>query len=122
MPNYWFDHVHLMSPDPIKTAKVYEEMFGARQVSIQDLGGGRLIVKLDMNGTTILVSLQRGDDAPTGLVHFGIRTDNLDEAVNELKAKGVSFTQDIREVRPGFKISFLLAPENVSIELQEGSI
>ena len=55
MPNYWFDHVHLMSPDPIKTAKVYEEMFGARQVSIQDLGGGRLIVKQDMNGTTRLV-------------------------------------------------------------------
>ena len=122
MPNYWFDHIHLISPNPVKTAEVYEKMFGASHVSTWDLGNGRVIVNLNLNGTTILVSPQRGDNAKTGLDHFGIRTDNLDEAVDELKTKGVKFTQDIVEFRPGFKISFLLAPENVSIELQEGGI
>ena len=28
MPNYWFDHIHLMSPDPLKTAEFYEKSFG----------------------------------------------------------------------------------------------
>jgi len=41
--------------------------------------------------------------------------------VEALKPKrGVKFTQDIRQVRPNFKMSFLVAPEDVSIELQEG--
>ncbi len=121
MPNYWFDHIHLMSPDPAATAAFYEKMFGARKVSEHDLGGGRAFVKLDLNGTTILVSRQASDDAPAGLVHFGIGTDDLATAVPELKAQGVEFTMEPRELRPGFTISFLTAPENVPIELQEGS-
>jgi len=122
MPNYSFDHIHLMSPNPLKTAEFYENMFCARHVSTQNLGNGRLIINLNVDGTTILISKSEGDDAQTGLVHFGIQTDNLDKAVDELKAKGVKFTRDITEVRPGFKISFLLAPESVPIELQEGDL
>ena len=49
-------------------------------------------------------------------------TDNLEKAVSDLKASGVEFTMDIREVRPGFKVSFLMAPENVPIELQVGGL
>lgn len=122
MPDYWLDHIHLMSPEPVKTAEFYAKMFGAKQVSMQDLGNGRVMVNLDLNGTAILITQQMGDNAQTGLAHFGVGTDNLDEAVDEMKAKGVKFTLDVREVRPGFRISFLLAPENVSIELQEGGI
>ncbi len=122
MPDYWLDHIHLMSPEPVKTAEFYEKMFGARRVSLQDMGNGRVMVNLDLNGTTILIGQRMGDNAQTGLAHFGIGTGNLDEAVNELKAKGVEFTLEAREIRPGFKISFILAPENVPIELQEGSI
>ena len=32
-------------------------------------------------------------------------------------AKGVAFTMDPKEIRPGVKIAFLTAPQNVSIEL-----
>ncbi len=120
MPDYWLDHIHLMSPEPVKTAEFYVKMFGAKQVSIHELGNGRVTVNLELNGATILVSQQAVDSAQTGLVHFGVGTDNLDEAVDDLKARGVEFTMDKREIRPGFKISFLTAPEKVSIELQEG--
>ena len=120
MPNYWYDHVHLFSPDPVKTAQFYEKMFGAKQISMHEFGDGRVMVNLNLNGTTLLVSQPRGDSLQAGLDHFGIRTDDLGTAIDELKAKGVIFTQDLTEVRSGFKISFLLAPENVSIELQEG--
>jgi len=120
MPEYWFDHIHLRSPDPVKTAEFYEQMVGAKRVSMRDEGDGRAMVKLDLKGITILINQKTEEGAQTGLVHFGIRTDKLDEAVTAMKERGVKFTQDIRQVRPDFKISFLVAPEDVSIELQEG--
>jgi hypothetical protein len=42
--------------------------------------------------------------------------------VSELNAKNVKFTREITAIDPQTKISFLQAPENVSIELQEGSV
>ena len=122
MPSYIFDHIHLISQDPVKTAEFYEKIFGATQISKRVLGNGRVIIKLNLNETKILVSKPTSDQADTGLGHFGIRTNNLEKAVDELKAKGVKFTQEITEIQPGFKISFFIGPENVSIELQEGSI
>jgi uncharacterized glyoxalase superfamily protein PhnB len=119
MPEYWFDHIHLRSSDPIKTAEFYERMFGAKRISARNEGDGRASAKLDLKGVTILINQAREGD-PTGLVHFGIRTDRLDESVAAMKEEGVKFTQDIRQVRPDFKMSFLVAPEGVSIELQEG--
>jgi uncharacterized glyoxalase superfamily protein PhnB len=122
MPNYWFDHIHLMSADPLETAGFYEKMFNAKQVFVHETGDGRVTVNLDLNGTTILISPSSKDTAQSGLAHFGIRTDDLETAVEELKAGGVKFIQDITGIRPDFKISFLTAPENVSIELQQGSL
>jgi predicted enzyme related to lactoylglutathione lyase len=56
-----------------------------------------------------------------GLIHFGLRTDNLEKAVEELKAKGMTFVQDITRLSSGSKISYFLAPENVLVELQQYS-
>jgi len=128
MANYWFDHVHLVGPDPLKIAEFYEKMFGARRVDIRELGGGRTLVSLDLNGSKILVMHPRAQPLVPGapqtgyaLEHFALRTDNLEAAVDELKAKGVKFVQDITVAWPGVKISFFLAPENVLIELLERS-
>ena len=129
MPSYWYHHVHLISPDPLKTAQFYERMFNAKRVSVGELGGGRVSVELDLNGSTILVMTPRvqPETEPSarvdnyGVEHFGIRTDDLETAVAELKAKGVKFKEEIREIQPGVKISFLWAPENVLIELLEKS-
>ena len=122
MPEYWFDHIHLMSQDPLKTAEFYEKMFGATETGRHDIGDGRFAVNISLNGTKILIGPPRGEPSKSGLDHFGIETDDLETAVEELKAGGVYFTQDVTEVRPGFKISFFLAPDNVSIELQQGSM
>jgi hypothetical protein len=43
--------------------------------------------------------------------------DDLKGAVKELKAKGVAFTMEPKQFRPGMNIAFLTAPQNVSIEL-----
>ncbi|MFC2003753.1 VOC family protein [Chloroflexota bacterium] len=126
MPNYWFDHIHLISTDPSKTAEFYGKMFGARRVGTGKLADGRVALNLDLNGASILVMQTRAKQmvpgtAQTGLEHFGLRTDNLEAVVAELKAGGANFVQDITVPRPGVKLSFLLTPENTLIELLERS-
>jgi len=103
-------------------------MFGAKLISTSQLADGRTRVGLDLNGSRILVINQKnqpesGSPPGTGygIGHFGIRTDNLKAAVEDLKANGVKFTEEIRVALPGVKISFLLGPENVLIELLERS-
>jgi len=121
MPQYLFDHIHLMSSDPVKTAAFYQKTFGAKVVSTRASDGGRITVNLNLGGVTILIGKSR-DESQNGLAHFGMRTDKLDESVTELKGKGVTFTREITPIGPGFRISFLEAPEKVNIELQEGSL
>ncbi len=128
MPNYWFHHLHLMSPDPIKTAEFYEKMFGASRVSAREMEGGRHTVNLDLNGTAILIANQREGatvpgDPQSGLEHFGLRTDDIEATVAGLRASGVEIVRDVTELGRGgnLKIAFLRGPENMLIELLEVS-
>ena len=127
MLSYYYDHIHLISPDPVKTAEFYEKMFNAKRVSLRELGPGRVSIALDLNGTRILLMSRSTESETTpgfpetdyGLGHFGIMTDDLEAAVVDLKAKGVQFKEEIREIGSGIKISYLWGPENVLIELLE---
>jgi lactoylglutathione lyase len=122
MPAYTFDHIHLLSPDPAKTAEFYEKMFGAKK-SIRDLGNGRTAVAVDLDGTKILIRAKNeGEAEKPSLDHYGIGTDNLEQAIADLKAHGVTFTMEMRELRPGLKISFLRTPDGVSIEIMQGTV
>ena len=126
MPDYWFDHIHLTSPDPIGTAEFYEKMFGANRVGTGEYPDGRIYVQLDLNGMRILVMHPKpqtagADVSPVGLHHYGLRTDNLEAAVGELKAQGVKFTQEIIGLPTGVKYTFFLSPEDVLVELLERS-
>ena len=139
MAKYWFDHVHMTSPDPVKTAEFYEKTFGAERLDMFQITDRRTNVFFDLNGTVIKVVQPRPQPllpgAPStvyGVEHLGMRTNNLVEAVVELKAKGVKFVRDITPdthsparptpTRPGLtstQFSFFLAPENVVFELFE---
>ena len=122
MPSYTFDHIHLVSPDPEKTAEFYEKTFGAKK-SVRDMGNGRKAVSVMLDGTKILIrGKNEGEADKPSLDHFGIGTDNLEKAIPELKAQGITFTMEMRQIRPDMKISFLTTPDGVSIELQEGTM
>lgn len=126
MANYWFDHVHLNSPNPMATAGFYEKMLGARNIGNRKIGDGRTMVDLLFHESSIKIIEPRPQPlvpgaAPYGLDHFGLRTDNIEEAVRELKANGVKFVQEVREAAPGTKVAFFLGPENVQIELLQRS-
>lgn len=126
MAQYMYDHVHLISPNPVKTAEFYEQAFGASRVAAGQYPGGGSRVELHLEGTRLLIRTPvdpggTAEDAPGtrhGLEHFGIRTDDIEAAVADLKAKGVRFIQDISQSpATGSRIAFLMAPDNVMIEL-----
>jgi len=123
MTRFTWEHIHLRSPDPAATAQWYQEMLGAEIIRTPQPDGSTRF-DLDLTGQKIFIA--RADPAATGaspqtpymgLDHFGLRVENVDAAVAELKAKGVPFTMEPKTIRPGVRIAFLTAPQDVSIEL-----
>jgi catechol 2,3-dioxygenase-like lactoylglutathione lyase family enzyme len=124
MPQFGFDHIHLRSPDPEATAQWYERMLGAEVVRTTQEGKPRIDLKL--GGQSIFIAQSDGSVAAPpnspyqGLDHFGLIVQGgLDKAAAELKAKGVQFTMEPKQARPGVRIAFIRGPQNVSIELLE---
>ena len=123
MPNYTFDHVHLRSPDPEATAAWFEDKLGAQIIRSQQAGKPRIDMKVGGADIFIIQADATAAAPPSapyqGIDHFGLSVVGLDEAVAGLKAKGVQFTMEPTEPRPGIRICFIRGPENISIELLE---
>jgi len=127
MPDYRYHHIHLTSPDPVKTARFYEDMFNAERVRTTERPDGSVSVDLNLGGSIVLIMPQSAEAKPaptargavSGLEHFGIRTDDMDTTVANLKANGVQFRDEITDFRPGVRIAFFWAPEDVLVELVE---
>ena len=124
MTTYTYDHIHLLSEDPMATAQYFNRMFGAAIVeSVQTDGQPR--VDLDLNGLVIFIARTAPGTRPSadhphqGLDHFGLKVADIAAAAAELKAKGAEFTTEPHQLRPGLKIAFMLAPGNIRIELLE---
>lgn len=125
MATFTYDHIHLRSLDPEKTARFYEHMFGAQIVrSVQD---GQPRIDLKLGGADIFIApvapTSKVNPPPVtpyqGLDHFGLRVTDIDTVYAELKARGAEFTMELTETRPGVRICFLRGPEGVSIEVLE---
>ena len=54
-----------------------------------------------------------------GIEHIGLGVNDLDAAAAQLKARGVRFTTEPRQARPGVRIAFIEGPDRVRIELIE---
>ena len=123
MTTFTYDHIHLRSTDPEKTAAWYERMLDARIIRSTQQGQPRIDLKL--GGAMIFIApVVPGDGVrapPTtpyqGLDHFGLTVSGIDAIAAELKSKGVEFTKEPHVPRPGIKICFLRGPQGVSIEL-----
>jgi lactoylglutathione lyase len=125
MPHLTFDHIHLRSPDPEATAKWFETMLGAQVIRSMQQGAPRVDLKL--GGQKIFIMPVAPSDAVNpapltpcqGLDHFGYVVKDIDTVFAELKAKGATFTQEVRTPRPGIRTLFLRGPQGVSVELLE---
>ena len=127
MAKFWFDHLHLVVPDPAKTADFYVKAFGAEKVGINTLPDGRVRANLSITGGRMLINTptpadSRQPDSPRrryGTEHFGMKVDDLEGALQSCRAAGAQVTQEITQARPGVRIAFIMAPDNVLIELVE---
>ena len=123
MTKFTWEHIHLKTPDPEATAAWYESNLGAEIVRTKQPDGSNRI-DLNLSGQKVFlapVDPAKVGAAPSmpflGMDHFGMTVEDIDTAVAELKTKGVTFTMDPTTIRPGVRIAFLTAPQNVSIEL-----
>jgi len=116
-----WDHIHLRTPDVEATAVWFREMLGAEIVR----SPGR--TDLALGGAKIfLAQMSDGDGVappPTpphqGLDHFAFSVVDIDTLAEQLKAKGVAFTTEPLNLRPGLRICFIRGPQGISIELLE---
>src|SRR5476651_2468991 len=123
MIKFNWEHIHLRSPDPAATAEWYRDKLGAEVIKSAQADGS-MRIDLNLAGQKVFIAKAvpgKAADAPAspylGLDHFGLTVPDIKAAVAALKAKGVTFTMDVTQNRPGVQIAFLTAPENVSIEL-----
>jgi len=127
MPSYKLGHVHLNAHDLDAAIDYYQRMFGATLLAKSENLPGRFSATLDIQGLRIIISnkmypldapaLPASAQARWGLEHFALVADNFQEAIADLKAKGATFAIEPREFRPGFWIAFVVAPEEVLIEI-----
>ena len=126
MATFTYDHIHLRSPNPEKTAQWYERMFGAEVLRTTQQGKPRIDLKLGGANIFIAETTPEVNPAPTtpyqGLDHFGLSVRGIDAIVADLKSKGAVFTMEPTTIRPGVRIAFLRGPEGVSIELLDRNI
>lgn len=135
-PAFSFDHVHLISPDPAKTAQWYVDILGATLTADTSAYGAPQIF-LELGGATIIIRGQRAGEAPVarkamrpfanysshdtwGIDHFGFMyKGDLAAFCEQLRAKGVTFPVALKTGNNGSLLCYIAAPDGVSIELMQ---
>jgi lactoylglutathione lyase len=124
-----FDHIHIISRDPRRSARWWAETLGAEVLPETEIRG-IFFAPVMLDGVKISLSAPRpsaagrpeqpGAPAPVphyGLEHLGIRVDDLDAAVARFEAQGLEIYE--RAESALFKVAFVAAPDGVCLELME---
>jgi predicted enzyme related to lactoylglutathione lyase len=103
-------------------AAYYREVFDAKVIEAMQ-PNGRPRIEMNLDGVIILVADSPEENSPAspaeayiGLDHFGLRVQDIDATAAELKRRGADVDEP-RTIRPGVRVAFVRAPENVRIEL-----
>lgn len=130
MVKAWLEHIHIVTPDPMKLAAFYQNTFDAKITRTGTLPNGAPSVSLDLGGFRLAIMAPDSPDkrAPStnphqrfGMEHLGVRTDDIETVVKRAAIEGATIIQDVTEVRPGHRVAFILAPENTMIEIGEAN-
>jgi len=129
MRDYRYDHVHLRSADPDAMGRFFETMFGAEvRRDIYPPGTlypGQMRVSMTLGGQKVLVAPAHPHDptaaAPQfpyyGVEHIGLTVDDVDAAVEELRAKGAEIAIGPLTRSAGLRLAFVRGPDGVMVEL-----
>jgi len=127
--SYSFNHVHLKSVDPGKTAAWYVEAFGFEIINDENPRpqGDRFIrcrtedgVAINISGARTGESMGEGDaTAHWGLEHFGIEVDDMEAELKRLEGLGADVLEGPTMTATGLSIAFIQAPDDVRIEVMQ---
>jgi len=110
-------HIALKVADVSVAKRFYTETLGFR---VQGQIPGKEIYFIDIGGTSIeLMGAEGGVEAgqPTaGFVHLAFEVDDVDATYEELRAKGVRFTVQPRDVGD-IRLAFFTDPDGNTLEL-----
>jgi lactoylglutathione lyase len=116
-----FHHVHLASPDPDKTLTWYQSTFGGERTKLQNRLDAVLYGKVWLLAVRAMTPVAATEGR--AIDHLGFSVPNLDAAAAEIKQKGMTFQTEPRALTPpspsAAKISFLIGPDTVRIEIVE---
>jgi len=121
-----FEHGHIKSRDPRKTAQWWADVFGAKL--LPEFGsGGTLFAPIEIDGIKVNISSPSPAEAEQmgegnaalhyGLEHIGLLTDDLDADLARLRDQGLEIFE-VRET-PTMRIAFVETPESVRVELMQ---
>jgi lactoylglutathione lyase len=122
--HYSLDHIHIRCSDLDASIAYYKKMFDAREVARAD-AKGMPIITLEMAGERFCFSPRRegldiglkpGDPA-WGLYQIGVKVDDLDAAMAELKERGAEISRGPLSPWEGLRVFFVDAPDGVEIEV-----
>jgi len=129
MIEYRPDHIHLLASDVMGVAHWYRDKLGAEIVhSLQSDGQPRVDLRIGglqiyLSDGEVMKKWLGGElgaartKAHLGLDHFGLSVDDVDAAIDDLKAKGVDVTFGPATIRPGCRAAYIAAPDGVEIEI-----
>jgi catechol 2,3-dioxygenase-like lactoylglutathione lyase family enzyme len=119
------DHIELVTAQPERAIAFYTGVLGFRVRSRDTVPGGLRLVYLDLGGTTVeLITYSETTPAPRAEgEHLGYRmmaleVDDLQQALAELKAKGIEPSWGPRH-RPSYARAEICDPDGNSIELRQ---
>jgi catechol 2,3-dioxygenase-like lactoylglutathione lyase family enzyme len=131
MRDYRYDHVHLRSPDPDATARFFETMFGAEVTRRVYPPGtpyaGQQRISMRLGGQRVLIAPPHPHEptatAPRvpyyGLEHIGLTVDDVDAAVEELRAKGAEIVIGPLARNSDRRLALIRGPESIIIEVAQ---
>jgi catechol 2,3-dioxygenase-like lactoylglutathione lyase family enzyme len=132
MVKYTNSHTHLIGANPEKLLDFYTRVMGGRIDREFLLAGSHKAWDVNLGGLLIRISDWTNTDEVLkeeyarargrhqfGIHHLAMTVDDMDKAYAELKANGAEFVLPPKATGPTSKVAFVVAPENVLIELIE---
>lgn len=109
-------HVHIFASDIDGSVNFYKDFFGGNIILDTELAGARNVFMKIGNGRLHFYDQSPKNPGRGSIHHFGIQTDDVDEVVNKMRSKGISFKKGIVDF--GFwKYIMVPAPDDILIEL-----
>ncbi len=117
-------HLHFKCSDMEGSIRFFKEVFDGEELSRIEFEG-MPIVRMKVGGNIFSFSPKKAGEQVEahpqadryGLYHIGLQVKDVEKAVEELRKKGLTITQEPVSVTEKVKVAFFLGPDDYSIEL-----